>query len=141
MTGKINEILTNLLTTLLGVLGCNEEDKEHEEDEEHVNYLGPSDIKVGLCFNSLSEALAAIEQWCKTNYVPLIIRSSSQGTISTGGNKPGRVQLLCTHGYMRKSTATSARPFQRVNYTACPCRVYLNQQKGGLWKVTTGNFS
>jgi hypothetical protein len=25
---------------------------------------------------------------------------------------------------------------QRINYTACPCRVYINQKDKGVWKIT-----
>ena len=66
----------------------------------------------------------------------MVKRSTSKGTYDENGDKSGKNQLYCTHGIVRKSTATSIRPIQRVNHTGCPCRIYINQHKIGVWKIT-----
>ena len=95
--------------------------------EQEIVDLSIDDIKVGLEFDSYNQALASILNWSQTNFIPLIKRSTRTGNLGSGGTT-GRIQLCCTHGLKKKSQATEARPVQRVNYTACPARILINQQ-------------
>ena len=80
-----------------------------DEPEENI-HLGPEDVKVGTTFRDYDEAISSMKVWSDENFIPLVKRSTNKGTFDDDGDKPGRIQLVCTHGVERKSKATKVRP-------------------------------
>ena len=99
-----------------------------DEPEENI-HLGPEDVKVGTTFRDYDEAISSMKVWSDKNFIPLVKRSTNRGTFDDDGDKPGRIQLVCTHGVERKSKATKVRPCQRVYYTVKKTRGYVGEYK------------
>ena len=120
------------------VLNTNEEGLNNAEDL--ISKLQTDEIKVGKLFKNYDEVVKAVKDWCYSSCTPLILKGV-RGNLSEGGEDPGRIQFICTHGNKRKSKATSLRPAQRVNYTGCLARININQQRKTLdWKITTARL-
>ena len=50
----------------------------------------------------------------------------------------GQRVYKCAHGVERKSRSKDEkRPFQKIKFTGCPAKVYINEQDNGSWKITT----
>jgi len=117
----------------------NKENKDEEDmtlSDECIE-LEPGNIFCGKTFNSYDEAVNSVRKLCDKTFTPFILKGT-RGNFSSGGEELGRISFICTHGNERKSKATSQRPSQRVNYTACP---NINKQRNvGEWKITTARL-
>ena len=101
-------------------------------------HLAKGELKVGTTFPSYRESCRSVQEYFDNNYEPLVIRSSDDGKVKEG--RRGRIQIVCSHGYHRKSKASSSRPHQAINFTNCLAGVNINEQATGEWRVTKANF-
>ena len=101
---------------------------------QHLYFDPRDDLKVGTVFEGRQKVMDDMKLYCDNNFFPLIRISNSRGDLAN--NKYGRIVYKCTHGHQRKSTATSDRPFQKVNFTGCKAFVNINQNKKDDWTVT-----
>ena len=135
------EIITNSPSSPLSGEEIIAEDLEsgyNDVDDEVI--LGSQDLKVGVTFPSFDGALQSVKEWCDSNYEPFVKRSTNRGTFDDDGDRPGQIQMYCTHGIERKSKATSVRPLQRVYFTGCKARIYINQKDKDVWVVTKADL-
>ena len=104
------------------------------EETREIIYFNPAhEIKTGDMFESIEKAKSDIKLYCDRTYFPLITASSWRGDPIK--EERGRIRFKCTHGHKRESTAKSDRPWQRVNFTGCPCFININENKEGDWVV------
>lgn len=61
-----------------GISECNTEDSNWDNVSKD---LGPDDLKEGVEFTSLKDALNTIKKWQDANSIPLIRRSTTVGTM------------------------------------------------------------
>ena len=116
--------------------GSKKKDEDYVTISDECVKLETGDIVCGKTFNSFDEAVNSMRKWCDKTFTPFILKVS-RGNLSSGGEELGRISYICTHRNKHKSKATS----QRVNYTACPSRVNINQQRNvGEWKIMTAQF-
>ena len=116
----------------------NQSDESDNSDylpREDIDYFQPAnEIKAGDTFESMRKVRSDVKLYSDRKYFPLIVASSWAGNADKG--ERGRIRYKCKHGHKRKTVATSVRPWQRLNFTACPCFININENAEGDWVVT-----